>query len=88
MDAEILSGGVASFNYLRCLHAGNKYPKCELNKKSFSDTENVNANTWCYGILKDLLNLDFCGNRLVFIRKILNLKRFQGCTGSNLSGIY
>ena len=54
----------------------------------FFDIEKAYDKTWHYGILKDLLNLDFRGNLPIFIKNFLNLRRFQVRVGSTLSDFY
>ena len=54
----------------------------------FFDTEKAYDKTWRYGILKDLLNLDFCGNLPIFIKNFLNLRRLQVRIGTTLSDFY
>ena len=54
----------------------------------FFDIEKAYDKTWRYGILKDLLNLDFHGNLLIFIKNFLALRRFQVHLGSVLSDFY
>ena len=54
----------------------------------FFDIEKAYDKTWRYGILKDLLNLDFRGNLPIFIKKNLTLRRFQERIGSTLSDFY
>ena len=54
----------------------------------FFDIEKAYDKTWRYGILRDLLNLDFYGNLPIFIKNFLNLRRFQVRIGSTLSDFY
>ena len=52
----------------------------------FFDNEKAYDKTWCYGILKDLL--DFRGNFPIFIKNFLKLRHFQVCIGSTLSDYF
>ena len=54
----------------------------------FFDIEKAYDKTWRYGILKDLLDLDFYGNLPIFIKNFLTLRRFQVRIGSTLSDYY
>ena len=54
----------------------------------FFDIEKAYDKTWRYGILRDLLNLDFCGNLPIFIKNFLKLRRFKVRIGSTLSDYF
>ena len=54
----------------------------------FVDIKKIYDKTWLYGILKDLLNLDFCGNLPVFMKNCLHLRHFQVRIGSAFSFFY
>ena len=54
----------------------------------FFDIEKAYDKTWRYGILNDLLNLDFSGNLPIFIKNFLKLRRFRVRIGTTLSDFY